>query len=78
MGGETIMSRSAFAVPSSGIARKIIDAAPAAGMFGKQYDADSGMYVVIDHDEAYQEKAESLVRSFVPTATRRAEPLLTA
>jgi hypothetical protein len=71
------MSRSAFAVPSSGIARKIIDAAPAAGMFGKQHDADSGMYVVIDHDEAYGEKAERLVRSFVPSATRKAVPLLT-
>ena len=72
------MSRSAFAVPSSGVARKIIDAAPAAGMFGKEHDEDSGLYVVIDHDEAYQEKAESLVRSFVPTATRRAVPVLTA
>jgi hypothetical protein len=69
------MSRSAFDVPSSGVARKIIEAAPAAGMFGK-HDADTGMYVVIDHDEAYQEKAESLVRSFVPTATRRAVPLV--
>ena len=70
------MSRSAFDVPSSGVARKIIDAAPAAGMFGKQHDADTGMYVVIDHDEAYGDKAERLVRSFVPTATRRAVPLL--
>ena len=71
MGGDLSMSRSAFAVPNMSIARKIIDAAPAAGMFGKPYDAATGPYVVIDHDEAYQEKAESLVRSFVPTATRR-------
>jgi hypothetical protein len=72
------MSRSAFAVPSISVARKIIDAAPAAGMFGKQHDAANGMFVVIDHDEAYQDKAESLVRSFVPTARRRAVPLLSA
>jgi hypothetical protein len=68
------MSRSAFAVPDVGVARQIIAAAPAAGMFGKRHDAATGMFVVIDHDEAYQEKAESLVRAFVPTATRRAVP----
>lgn len=68
------MSRSAFAVPSIGVARKIIDAAPAAGMFGKHQDAVTGTYVVIDHDEAYQEKAEQLVRTFVPTATRHPVP----
>jgi hypothetical protein len=72
------MSRSAFAVPSLSVARKIIEAAPAAGMFGKHHDADTGMFVVIDHDEAYEEKAESLVRSFIPSATRRAVPLLSA
>jgi hypothetical protein len=72
------MSRSAFAVPSVSVARKIIDAAPAAGMFGKHQAAGNGVFVVIDHDEAYQEKAESLVRSFIPSAKRRAVPLLSA
>jgi len=64
------MSRSAFAVPNSGVARKIIEAAPAAGMFGKQHAEESAVYVVIDHDDDYEEKAEALVRTFVPTATR--------
>lgn len=68
------MSRSAFAVPDVGVARQIINAAPAAGMFGKQQEADAETFVVIDHDEAYHEKAEDLVRAFVPTATRRALP----
>lgn len=64
------MSRSVFAVPDSKVARKIIDAAPAAGMFAKPCETDEGSYVVIDHDDAYQDKAENLVRTFVPTARR--------
>lgn len=67
------MSRSVFAVPSTSVARKIIEAAPAAGMFVKQHDDAAGPYVVVDHDEAYREKAESLVRTFVPSAVRRPE-----
>lgn len=65
------MSRSTFAVPNMSVARKISDAAPAAGMFVKQHDDATGPYVVVDHDEAYRDKAESLVRAFVPTAVRR-------
>lgn len=68
------MSRSIFAVPNMSVARKITDAAPAAGMFVKQHHDAAGPYVVVDHDEAYREKAESLVRTFVPSAVRRPEP----
>jgi hypothetical protein len=71
------MSRSTFAVPDMGVALKIVDAAPAAGMFGKPQHAASGPCIVLDHDEAYQEKAESLVRSFVPTARRVPAPGVT-
>ena len=72
------MSRSAFAVPDMGTAKKIIDAAPAAGMFGKPHDAATGPYVVLDHGEAYHDKAERLVRAFVPAAVRRTVPALSA
>jgi hypothetical protein len=70
------MSRSIFAVPDMGVARRIIDAAPAAGMFAKPCQTAKGDYVVIDHDQIYQDKAEDLVRTFVPSARRLGEPCL--
>lgn len=68
------MPRTVFAVPDIGAARKISEAATAAGMFGKPEHSEAGAFVVIDHDVSHREKAERLVRSFDPAASRSSQP----
>lgn len=68
------MARSTHAVPNLAAARRLCDAAAAAGMFARMTTQSGGaLAVVIDFDETQRAGAEHLAHSF--DASRR--PMLT-